>query len=87
MVRESEPVRVVWTEGLIIKIRLPKLLELMKNFFGKVLLFVCGGGHPEIALQKQGWQFGRKQTVKQSYQSETTPPPNMEKSMMTKWNL
>ena len=50
----------VWKKGFIIEIKLPKLLELMKNFFRKAVLFVSGGG-PEITLPKQGGQLGRKQ--------------------------
>ena len=74
MVRGSEPVRVVWTKGFIIKIRLPKLLELMKNFFRKVVLFVCGGGHPEIT-SKAGLAVWEKTDSETELSVQNKPPP------------
>lgn len=60
--------RMICKKGFIMEIRLPKLLE---NFLESCTL--ASGGGSKITVQQQGWQLGRKQTVKESQQYKTNP--------------
>lgn len=83
----------VWKKGFI-REQTSKIIRTDEEFFEEsCTFFVCGGGYPKTTLQKQGWQLGRKQTMKQNYQYKTTPPPNGKiyndkmEPVRTNWNM